>query len=228
MKHITYITTNLINGKQYVGDHSTDNLDDSYLGSGKLILRAIKKYGKENFKREILEVSESKEEAFDLQEKYINEYETLKPIGYNLSPKGGHFVSGSLSEETKRKISISKKGKETWMKGKTHKKESIEKLKVPHNEEWNKKVSLANKGKVPWNKGKKGIYSTETIEKMQNSAKKRTGEKNGFFGKKHTEDTIKKIKDTSVNNSKGEKNGMYGKKHSKESKMKMSNSHKLK
>jgi len=55
-----YITTNLINGKQYVGDHSTNKIYDTYLGSGSGILNAIKKYGKENFKREILEQFKSK------------------------------------------------------------------------------------------------------------------------------------------------------------------------
>jgi len=49
-----YITTNKVNGKQYVGMHSTDNVDDGYLGSGIAIINAINKYGKENFTREIL------------------------------------------------------------------------------------------------------------------------------------------------------------------------------
>jgi len=47
-----YIITNLINGKQYVGSHCGDE-NDTYLGSGKIFLKAYKKYGKENFKREI-------------------------------------------------------------------------------------------------------------------------------------------------------------------------------
>jgi hypothetical protein len=47
-----YITTNLINGKQYIGLHSKNN--KSYLGAGTLLLKAIKKYGKENFSKEIL------------------------------------------------------------------------------------------------------------------------------------------------------------------------------
>ena len=52
--HIIYKTTNLINGKIYVGMHSTDNLNDGYLGSGWILKQAIKKYGKENFKGEVL------------------------------------------------------------------------------------------------------------------------------------------------------------------------------
>ena len=44
-----YLITNTLNNKIYVGKHSTDNLDDGYMGSGKIIIRAIKKYNKENF-----------------------------------------------------------------------------------------------------------------------------------------------------------------------------------
>jgi hypothetical protein len=50
-----YITTNLINGKQYVGEHSTDNIEDRYLGSGFQLRMAIKKYGRKNFNKLILE-----------------------------------------------------------------------------------------------------------------------------------------------------------------------------
>jgi hypothetical protein len=87
--YFVYLTTNLINGKQYVGDHSTHNLNDNYLGSGKIIKDAIKKYGIQNFKKEILEQFNTKQEAFNSQEKYIIQYDTLVPNGYNLSPKGG-------------------------------------------------------------------------------------------------------------------------------------------
>ena len=52
-KYFVYVTTNNNNKKQYVGDHSTNNLNDKYLGSGTLLTRAIKKYGKEKFKRKI-------------------------------------------------------------------------------------------------------------------------------------------------------------------------------
>lgn len=48
-----YKTTNLINGKYYIGMHATNNLEDDYLGSGTYLRRSVKKHGKESFKKEI-------------------------------------------------------------------------------------------------------------------------------------------------------------------------------
>ena len=47
--NFVYITTNIVNGKQYVGSHGTNNLNDGYLGSGQALHLAFEKYGKGNF-----------------------------------------------------------------------------------------------------------------------------------------------------------------------------------
>ena len=187
-----YITKNKINGKKYIGSHTTNELYDNYLGSGILVLKAIKKYGKENFERQILQLCESREQAINLEEFFIKKHKTLIPKGYNISPYGNaafpgeknpmygkdpwnkginmtneikEKISKSLignkrrqnkkhTDETKKKISESTKGRIPWNKGK----------KIT--EETRKKSKESHKGQIPWNKGNQGI-SLETKEKMR-------------------------------------------------------------
>jgi group I intron endonuclease len=102
--HYVYITTNLVNDKQYVGDHSTFKLKDGYKGSGDILKQAFKIYGKKNFKKEILAFFSTKQDAFNAQEKYIQQYKTLSPNGYNVCPNGGLGFQESFSEDTKAKM----------------------------------------------------------------------------------------------------------------------------
>lgn len=74
--HYLYKTTNLLNQKYYIGIHSTNVIDDGYLGSGKRLWYSINKYGKENFKREILNFYNSRQELA-LAEKEIITKEIL-------------------------------------------------------------------------------------------------------------------------------------------------------
>lgn len=118
-----YKTTNLINGKIYIGQHVTDKLRDSYKGSGVVLKNAFKKYKRCNFKLEILEFynGESKEEFNELEQKYITLYNAIdKSIGYNRTTCcGGGYLGEEVyknrkykhSEETKKKISQANKGK---------------------------------------------------------------------------------------------------------------------
>ena len=57
------ITTNIVNGKSYVGSHGTNNLKDGYKGSGRTLIKAFEKYGRKKFKRRILKECKSIEDA---------------------------------------------------------------------------------------------------------------------------------------------------------------------
>lgn len=172
-----YLTTNLINGKQYVGDHFINHQEKRYyIGSGKIFLKGVKKYGSQNFIKEILNWFPTRKEAYNAQEKYINQFDTLVPNGYNISPKGGHDVPGSMSEETKRKISKSNTGKIRSQKTK----DIISKIK---------------KGKPS---GREGTHHTkESIELIsRNRIGITAGEKHHYYHKKRSKEDKDKISKT--------------------------------
>ena len=148
--YYTYLILNKINGKGYIGAHGTNDYEDHYLGSGLLILKAIEKYGHENFIRIILKRKESFQEAHLLESLYIKQFDTLQPNGYNICSMGGFdsMKGKKFTEEHKRKIAEShigikpteetrKKlkenhydcsGQNNGMYGQTHTKEAREKI----------------------------------------------------------------------------------------------------
>ncbi len=141
-----YKTTNLINHKFYYGVHSTDNLEDSYLGSGLAIKYAIKKYGKENFKKEILKYFQTSKDAFEYEEKVVGQELLKDPSCYNLKQGGvgNHRHSeeskqklrkpyGPMSEEHKQKLANS-------LRGKKRTEETREKMRKPKSEEHKQKM----------------------------------------------------------------------------------------
>jgi hypothetical protein len=111
MFYTVYKTTNLVNRKIYVGLHVTDDLDDDYLGSGKQIQAAIKKYGKENFKREYIKICQTPEEMYNLEAEIVNEDFVNRKDTYNMKTGGtGSWYHINSNPEEKRKHS-SKGGK---------------------------------------------------------------------------------------------------------------------
>lgn len=200
---IIYKTTNLINGKEYVGLDTNNNSE--YYGSGKLIKKAINKYGKLNFKKQILCKCSNVKDLKQAEIEYIALYDTLKN-GYNLTIGGegtfGYIFTDEdkkrmskahkgkkLSEEQKRKMSkahlgvkksiehrrnISKGQKRKKLSEEHKKKIGISKLGQYHSEEAKRKMSIIKKGRK---------LSEKTKKKMSESSK-------GF---KHTEETKEKM-----------------------------------
>ena len=81
--HFLYKTTNILNNKFYIGVHTTDDLGDGYKGSGSTLNKAFKKYGKNNFNREILEFFETYEDAYNKERDVVNEELINNPNCYN-------------------------------------------------------------------------------------------------------------------------------------------------
>lgn len=164
-----YKITNLLNGKMYIGQHTTSNIDDGYMGSGKIILRALKKYGVENFRKEWLMFCEDEEELNYMERVYVDQTWVDRSDTYNLNLGGD---CQHLSEQTRKKISNALKDK---LKSLDHcLKLSIKKKNNPvkywkgkkFSDEYRRKLSEAHKG---ISKGKK--LSTETRKKISEKRK---------------------------------------------------------
>ena len=136
-----YKITNLLNGKMYIGQHKTSNLDDGYMGSGLLIERAIKKYGKENFRKEWLMFCEDEEELNYMERVYVDQTWVDRSDTYNLNLGGNHQV---ISESTKRKISNALKDKPKSLE---HRLKCSEANKGKHHSDEAKKKTLAHEMK---------------------------------------------------------------------------------
>ena len=133
-----YKTTNLLNGKIYIGKRVYRKKDDNwYLGSGIYLNRAIKKYGRENFKKEILEWCNDKSHLCEREIYWINQLNSTNPkIGYNLSLGGeGGNVGKDAYIKIGNKLRGKKKPKEFGekiskvLKGKSKSKEHNEKVR---------------------------------------------------------------------------------------------------
>ncbi len=74
---------------QYVGVHSTDNLDDGYMGSGTYLRNAKKKYGPNSFVKEIIKTFDNRDEALAHESQIVNEDFVRRKSVYNLVLGGG-------------------------------------------------------------------------------------------------------------------------------------------
>lgn len=160
MKYTIYKTTNTINNKIYIGKHQTENINDSYLGSGVSLERAIKKYGKEYFIKEILHIFDNEEEMNSKEKELVTEEFIKRKDNYNKSlggEGGSNFKGKKHTDETKQKLS------------------EIAKKRV-YSEETRNKISEGNR---------KRVISEETKLKLSERAKSRFCDEESR--KKHSE-----------------------------------------
>jgi hypothetical protein len=90
--HFIYKTTNLLSGKYYIGMHSTDDLNDGYMGSGKRLRYSINKYGKKNHKVEYLEFFGTREELAAREKEIVSLNEIAKEKCMNLRVGGRRWI----------------------------------------------------------------------------------------------------------------------------------------
>jgi group I intron endonuclease len=193
---IVYKTTNLINGKFYIGQDLHNN--SNYLGSGLMLNNAIKKYGKENFHKEIIEVCNSKEELNEREKFWIKELNSQdREIGYNIADggSGGDTFTNCINKEErrlkykengknqcsirggfspdpiKRKELAIKANKDRQMKGYKHSEETKAKIGDAHrgkeiSEEARKNISEATKAAMS-NVDMKSLYKEKVEAKLK-------------------------------------------------------------
>lgn len=179
--YLVYRITNLINGKIYVGKHQTDNINDGYLGSGIRIRHAMKKYGYENFKKEILFECSSKNEMDAKEAEIVNEDFLNRNDTYNLkiggdggfdfinsngiNNKANNFILGNkawrkiMSDNPSIRVEIAKRSKESHRL---------------HPEKYPRINPFAFKNKH---------HTKETKQKISEKNKRLVGNLNGSYGK---------------------------------------------
>jgi hypothetical protein len=185
--HYIYKTTNTVNKKYYVGKHSTDDMDDGYLGSGKAFTRVIRKYGKEVFVKEILSFENNSDELNIKEIEIVNESLVNDPLSYNiaLGGQGGNLgkvvnakIGQAMSKINKgvpKKQSHKDSLKNTW----------VRKLADGFRFDDSRSEKISKSCKSFWNQ-----YSEIERKEMCGHPK----EKNGFYNKKHTQESIEKMK----------------------------------
>ena len=99
MFYYLYQITNKVNNKIYVGVHKTKDLNDGYMGSGKVIRSAIMKHGIENFKKDILETFENAEVMYAREAEVVTDEFLLREDVYNLR-RGGHGGFDYINENS--------------------------------------------------------------------------------------------------------------------------------
>ena len=192
--YIVYKITNMVNGKIYIGVHKTNDLNDNYMGSGKLLKRAQKKYGIENFEREYLYVFDNAEDMFKMESEIVNEEFIARKDTYNLKLGGfGGWDHVNTHENAKKwRAAGSKAGTAANLK-RFNEDEDYRNAVCDHlmrisklNSKMGLKLAREKLRRIYESTGmwpfSNKTHSEETKAKMSEKAKLKTGDKNSQFG----------------------------------------------
>ena len=197
-----YLITNLLNLKQYVGV-TKFSLEERFLQHTKrgfFLTEAIQKYGEQKFSIELIEEVKTPEQSYELEIFYIKEYNTKAPNGYNLTDGGDGIFGWQPTDEYRQECSERTKqlhkNKKIGMYGKNHTEKTKEKMSQSAkgnqnclgrilSEETKLKISASHKCK---------ILSDSTKDKISENHHNVSGEKNPMYGKKHSPETIEKMR----------------------------------
>lgn len=205
-----YLITNLFNLKKYVGitKFSLEERFSQHTKRGFILTEAIKKYGEQKFSIELVEVVESAERAYELEIFYIKEYNTKAPNGYNLTDGGDGIFGWNITDEYREQCSFRVK--------ELHKEKRIGMYGKKHTEETKKKMSESSKGnqncldRVLSEESKQKISEKHLGKKLSEKTRKKisenhhdiSGKNNPMYGKKHSPETIEKLKEKAKNRTK--------------------------
>jgi len=203
-KHIIYKIVNLINGKEYIGKHSTFDIRDNYMGSGKILKFAKDKYGMDNFIKEILFVFDNEEEMNNKEIELLSEDYLVRKDTYNIKP-GGNGGCGKRTKESIEKFKVTWSLKPQSEKDIINLNRNLKLINLTRTPEQKENISKAKKGKS-WDE----IYGVEKSQELKKQASERNKGKSFFEGKSHTEESKLKMRDSTT-----------GFKHSEETKKKM-------
>lgn len=207
-----YMHINRINGKKYIGITSVSTnrrWRDGWGYSPKLpIGRAIEKYGWDNFEHIIIDANLTEQKAKDLESFLIKEWHTQdSQYGYNLCSGGDGIRGFHHSDETKEKLSRSARRRK--MSGDRN---------PNYGHRWTDEMKQAASERMK-------NMSDETRKKISDAAKRRTGEKNPFYGKAHSPECRQRLSDIAKNRT-GERNSNFGRKWTDEMRQAASIRHK--
>lgn len=195
MFYTVYKVTNTLNGKIYIGCHKTSDLNDGYMGSGKLLKRAIDKYGVENFQKEYIAVFENPEDMFELEATLVNEEFVSREDTYNLK-RGGEggwdHIEKDLSAKREKNIRAGHTTSELLKTDPVLREKWLISIRKAHRRKRTPSISFTFKDRH---------HTDETKEKMRQKAKERTGVRASQFGTCWITNDIenKKIKKETLN-----------------------------